>query len=76
MAALVQADFWGLKKDNGVHGLDGNSLTVTGYKKSGYSPGDQFNYVYRWLWQDYSISAPFNLVLKLSGNKKGCVWVE
>jgi hypothetical protein len=78
MNSLSIADFWGLKKDNGVRGLDGNSLTVTGYLKgdSTNNRPAQFNYVYRWVYERTSLKEPFNLILKLSGNKSGCIGFE
>jgi hypothetical protein len=78
MQSLSFADFWGLKKDNGVHGLDGTSLTVTGYKKgdSMYNVPAQFTYVYRWGHEWTSLNDPFKLIHKFSGNKNGCIWFE
>lgn len=78
MNSLSIADFWGLKKDNGVRGLDGNSLTVTGYIKgdSMYNRPAQFNYVYRWVYERTSLKGPFNLILKFSENKDWCIWRE
>lgn len=73
--SLNECDFWGLKKDNGVHGVDGSTLTVTGFRQrdSLFNSPAKFNYVYR--WSPYGLSGPFQLILKLSGNKKGCFWV-
>ncbi|OQP50881.1 hypothetical protein A4H97_03385 [Niastella yeongjuensis] len=74
--SLSTSDFWGLKKDNGVHGVDGSSLTVTGYKNrdSVYNRPAKFHYVYR--WSQNVLRDPFHLILKLSGNQKGCLWVK
>lgn len=68
---MDKADFWGLKSENGVRGLDGSDLVTTGFKDhGGYDGKPKFNYVYRWGYS--TLSAPFNFVLKLSGNTQGC----
>lgn len=76
--AIDKADFWGLKRENGIHGLDGDNITAIGYQK-GYSSFDRspkFNYVNRWSLGRTTLAGPFTLVLKLSGNKQGCIVIE
>jgi len=47
--ALDNADLWGLKEDNGVHGLDGDYVMVYGYKKAGTdNDSPKYTFVYRW----------------------------
>ncbi len=74
--SLDKYDFWGLKRENGVHGLDGSSLTVIGYKKRDtlYRRETKTNFIYR--WGGTTLGEPFHLVLKISGNKQGCFWIE
>ncbi len=76
--AMQMADFWGLKKENGFHGLDGDDLKVWGFEKSDMDFGrlPRFNYVERWLIAKSSLADPFQLLLKFSGNKQGCVWIQ
>lgn len=76
--AIQKADFWGLKKENGLHGLDGDDIKVWGFEKgdTAYNRQIKFNYVERWLTTKSSLADPFHLLLKLSGNKKGCIWVQ
>lgn len=76
--AMQKADFWGLKKENGVHGLDGDDIKVWGFEKgdTAFNRPAKFNYVERWLIAKSSLDDPFHLLLKLSGNKKGCIWVQ
>ena len=76
--AINTADFWGLKKENGLHGLDGDNITVIGYHNvhSSFDRRAKFNYVNRWSLAGTTLAEPFNLVLKLSGNKQGCAWIE
>jgi hypothetical protein len=73
MESLTRADFWGLKRDNGYHGLDGDGLTVTGYKKGMDNNRDDFHLVYRWDVHRTALIDPFILVLKFSGDKQGCL---
>lgn len=47
--ALDNADLWGLKVDNGVHGLDGDYLMVYGYKRAGMdNEPPKYTFVDRW----------------------------
>jgi len=76
VSSLNEADFWGLKKENGVTGFDGDDITVIGYKKRPYWRNNQINYVHRWSVTNTALREPYNLILKLSGIKKGCYWAE
>ncbi|OQP59424.1 hypothetical protein A3860_37850 [Niastella vici] len=72
---MDEADFWGLKSNNGVMGLDGSDLVTTGFKRHRtYDRKPKFNCVYR--WGPSTLSIPFHFVLKLSGNTQGCVVVR
>jgi hypothetical protein len=74
--AIDKSDFWGLKQQNGIHGLDGSTLITMGFikAKNTFDTRPQYNYVYR--WENTTLRDPFNLILKLSGNKQGCFWIE
>ena len=76
--ALDNADFWGLKEDNGVHGLDGSTLQIDGYIKgdSNYLRSSKSHSISRWSPGPTAIFNPFTLVLKFSGNRQGCLWVQ
>ncbi|MCS3801675.1 hypothetical protein [Niastella sp. OAS944] len=71
--ALTRADFWGLKKYNGYSGLDGDGLTVTGYRKGMYNNRDEYHLVYRWSVNRTALIDPFIVALKFSGDKQGCM---
>ncbi|MGC4104051.1 hypothetical protein [Ferruginibacter sp.] len=73
---LFQADIWGLKRDNGMHGVDGSSITFIGYVKGNpsFNRPDKFCYVSRWEFS--TLHDALTLLLKISGNKKGCYWVQ
>lgn len=73
---LEQSDLWGLKSRNGVHGLDGSSITVYGLRKlSPYQLSYEANrtYVYRWR-PSSGLSKPYFYLIYLSEFKDGCVW--
>ena len=76
--AMQVADFWGLKKQNGFHGLDGDDLKVWGFENGDTALGrpSRFSYVERWLVAKSSLADPFQLLLKFSGNKRGCLWAQ
>ncbi|MBN9295756.1 MAG: hypothetical protein J0I41_02045 [Filimonas sp.] len=76
--AIQYADFWGLKRDNNIHGNDGDDITVIGYQKADSLRGRpaKYNYVRRWSITQTSLHNPFHLILKLSDNKQGCIWTE
>lgn len=73
---MEKADFWGLRSNNGVMGLDGSTLVVMGFTKGyrTYEGKPKFNYVYRWGYS--TLSEPLIFVLKLSGNTQGCLTVK
>jgi len=76
--SLEVADFWGLKPDNGKHGVDGSTLEVYGFKKgtnSDWNP-DQSSFISRWSPAYNSILNSFILLLKYSKTKKGCMWAS
>ena len=76
--SLEVADFWGLKPDNGKHGVDGSSLEVYGFKKgrnSEWNP-DKASRIERWSPAYNSILSSFILLLKFSKTKKGCIWAS
>ena len=71
--AILNADFWGLKEDNGYHGCDGNSLDVLGYQKSTeYEGGAKRSYVTRWVKIDRLVE-PFMMLLRFCHINKGCL---
>lgn len=76
--SLEVADFWGLKPDNGKHGVDGSTLEVYGFKKGTnpeWSP-DKSSFIERWSPAYNSILNSFILLLKFSKTKKGCMWAS
>jgi len=76
--SLEVADFWGLKPDNGKHGVDGSTLEVYGFKKgtnSEWDP-DKSSFISRWSPAYNSILSSFVLLLKYSKTKKGCMWAS
>lgn len=69
------SDFWGLKLDNGKHGLDGSTLSVYGFKRgtnSEWDP-DKSNFISRWGPKYNSIFGSFVLLLEFSKTNKGCI---
>ncbi len=73
--SLRLADFWGLKTDNGIHGVDGDVLEVYGFKQ-GTNPDwnpDKTNFISRWTPAYNSILDSFVILLKYSKTKKGCM---
>lgn len=74
--SLTKNDFWGRRKYNGAHGIDGSELTVIGYKKGDSTHWSLYNHVYRWMIGDEeTLMKSFHLALKLSGNRQGCIGV-
>jgi hypothetical protein len=73
---LLAADIWGLKRENGIHGLDGSTITFIGYQKgnSSFNRPDKISYVNRWEFS--TLHEAFTYLLKISGNKKGCYWIH
>lgn len=75
---LEVADFWGLKPDNGKHGVDGSTLKVYGFKKGtnyDWNP-DKSSFISRWSPAYNSILNSFILLLEYSKTKKGCIWAS
>ena len=73
---LMFADIWGLKRENGITGLDGSTMTFIGYQTDttiSYIPTKQC-YINRWVFS--TMREPFDYLLKLSKNKKGCYWIQ
>lgn len=65
---LAAADFWGLKPGNGKNGLDGNTLTVYGFKK-GNDPNrdpDKWSFISRWGAGNTAIFKCFMWLFKVS----------
>jgi len=73
---LDRDDFWGLKRDNNIHGVDGSTLIVIGYVKGGvrHIKGMKYQYVYR--WSSSVLKDAFELVTKLSSNTQGCLQIR
>ena len=72
--AMDHTDFWALKKSNGINGLDGDNIIVSGYIKgnTSFRRPARFNLVRRWGVHGTSLGEPFDLALILSDNRKGC----
>lgn len=72
---LMQADIWGLKRENGISGVDGSTITFTAFENipNTSRPARQC-YVERWVYS--TLSDAFDYTLKLSGNTKGCYWIK
>jgi len=63
---LMYADMWGLKRENGMGGNDGGTLTLIAYEnKSPYQRLARQCYIYRWGYS--SLIEPFHYLIKLSG---------
>lgn len=69
---VEQADFWGLKEDNGRHGMDGSGLTVTGYERPINAFEGRYKKIYRWAAEEMTIGVLFKKLLDLSGTKVDC----
>jgi hypothetical protein len=70
--SIERADFWGLKYDNGKHGVDGSVLEVYGFKKGNLYGPAKANVISRWS-PGGSIVDCFILLLKYSKTKNGCL---
>ena len=66
------ADFWGLKEDNGRHGLDGSSLQVIGYERPKNAFQGRYKKVYRWAAERTAIGELFKKLLYKSGINVSC----
>lgn len=69
---IRQADFWGLKEDNGNHGLDGSGLLVSGYERPINAFKGRYKTIYRWAAEEMAIGVLFKTVLDLAGIKVDC----
>ena len=69
--SLGYADFWGLKETNGRSGVDGSSLTVSGYSKYNDLPFKSHT-ISRWAAEQSAIGQTFKHVLKLANLSVGC----
>jgi hypothetical protein len=76
--AIEYADFWALKMRNEKEGFDGDDIIVSGFIKrdTAFRRPARFHRVVRWLVNSTSLEAPFDLALKLSGNRQGCYLVK
>lgn len=70
--AIYRADFWGLKKDNGFHGVDGDDVIVAGYSHTrlDYGRKAKFNLVSRWNVNYSTLEYPLQLAFKFAGVKE------
>jgi hypothetical protein len=69
---IEHADFWGLREDNGRHGMDGSSLTVTGYERPINAFEGRYKKIYRWAAEEMTIGILFKKILDLSNTKVDC----
>lgn len=73
---LDKVDFWGLKKENGVSGVDGSELIVAGYADANTHRNSTATYNWIHRWSSPAFSDLIQLVAELSENKQGCFWVS
>lgn len=73
---LLLADIWGLKPENGIHGFDGSTITFAAYQKGNpsFNRIDKISFGTRWEFS--TLYDPLQFILKISGNKKGCYWIQ
>ncbi len=72
---LENADIWGLKRENGRSGVDGSTLTFMAYENDANERNNPRHcYIDRWVYS--SLDETFVYVLKISGNRKGCYWMQ
>jgi hypothetical protein len=69
---LQFADFWGLREENDDVGLDGSSLNIFGFKKSGIPQDTEYKEVRRWSPENTAIGQLFKHVLDLSEIEADC----
>jgi hypothetical protein len=76
--SIKYADFWALKDQNGIQGLDGDNLEVEGYlnEASKVPRPPKYHRIYRWIGSPMAISDAFHVTLRLSGNKEGCLVIK
>jgi hypothetical protein len=76
---MFNTDFWGSKEDNGIHGVDGSTLEVMGYKNSVREMkgvilrGPKRSYISRWSRSMDRYLDPFMLLLKFCKINTGCI---
>jgi hypothetical protein len=72
---LKQADIWGLKRENGISGLDGSKITFTGFENypNRDLPSRHF-YIER--WGSSTLNDAFNYTILMSGNTKGYFYIK
>jgi hypothetical protein len=75
-SALQMADFWALSCTNNYHGVDGNTIAVLGYRRADRNEhgAPRLHRVERWLVGSTWLSDPFDLALRLSGERQNCIW--
>ena len=71
-SSIDRADFWGLKVRNGISGMDGSSLAVTGYQRPINAFQGRYNRISRWAAEKSALGESFKLVLEMSGIKVPC----
>lgn len=69
---LKFADFWGLREMNDNVGLDGSSLNIFGFKKSGMPHDTEYKEVRRWSPENTAIGQVFKHILDLSDVEADC----
>lgn len=70
---MGKTDFWGLKTDNGIHGLDGDMLIVVGYSRRSlyFDQAPKFNAVSRWGGSNLGLLDVYYFLLSSTGEKPG-----
>lgn len=71
-AKIGFADFWSLKEQNDNIGVDGSSLSIFGFKKSGISQDTEYKEVNRWCPENTAIGQVFKYILNLSDIEADC----
>ena len=69
---MDRADIWGLKVRNGISGMDGSSLSVTGYQKPVNAFEGRYTKISRWAAEKTALGGSFKYVLDLSGINVPC----
>ena len=69
---IEQADFWGMKEDNGRHGMDGSGLRLIGYERPLNSFEGRHKKIYRWAAEEMTIGILFKKLLDHSGANVDC----
>ena len=72
ISGIYQSDFWGMKEDNGRHGMDGSGLTVTGYERPINAFEGRYKKIYRWTAEKMAIGILFKKLLDISSTKVDC----